>query len=55
MSRRLILPGLGGSGEGHWQHWWLKQHPNPHIVEQDDWDRPPRMLAASPWPRNWSL
>ncbi|APO78516.1 esterase family protein (plasmid) [Rhizobium etli 8C-3] len=40
MSRILILPGLFGSGEGHWQHHWLKEHPHSRLVEQDDWDRP---------------
>ncbi|TCU13507.1 RBBP9/YdeN family alpha/beta hydrolase [Rhizobium sullae] len=40
MSRILILPGLFGSGETHWQHYWLKEHPDSYLVEQDDWDRP---------------
>jgi uncharacterized protein len=40
MSRILILPGLFGSGEGHWQHHWLREHPDSRLVEQDDWDRP---------------
>lgn len=40
MSRILILPGLFGSGEGHWQHHWLREHPDSRHVEQDDWDRP---------------
>ncbi|SCW80157.1 hypothetical protein SAMN02927900_05116 [Rhizobium mongolense subsp. loessense] len=40
MSRILILPGLFGSGEGHWQDYWLKEHPDSRLVEQDDWDRP---------------
>lgn len=40
MSRTLILPGLFGSGEGHWQDYWLKEHPDSRLVEQDDWDRP---------------
>jgi len=36
----LILPGLGGSGPGHWQRHWLDDHPDAYLVEQDDWDRP---------------
>ena len=40
MAMRLILPGLGGSGPGHWQHWWLGQDPDAHLIEQEDWDRP---------------
>ncbi|TDW32725.1 hypothetical protein EV128_10669 [Rhizobium azibense] len=40
MSRILILPGLFGSGEGHWQHHWLREHPDSRLVDQDDWDRP---------------
>ena len=37
MVKRLIVPGLEGSGEGHWQRWWLTQDPDARIVEQDDW------------------
>ncbi len=40
MAKRLLLPGFGGSGEGHWQRWWLTQDPDAQIVEQDDWQRP---------------
>ena len=40
MVKRLIVPGLEGSGEGHWQRWWLTQDPDARIVEQDDWHRP---------------
>lgn len=36
----LILPGLGGSGPGHWQRHWVDDHPDAYLVEQDDWDRP---------------
>jgi uncharacterized protein len=38
--KRLIVPGLAGSGERHWQRWWLGQEPEAEIVEQDDFDRP---------------
>jgi predicted alpha/beta hydrolase family esterase len=40
MSRVLIVPGLFGSGEGHWQRYWLQDHPDVRLVEQDDWDHP---------------
>jgi len=40
MSRVLILPGLFGSGEGHWQHYWLQDHPDGRLVDQGDWDHP---------------
>ncbi|WFU12684.1 alpha/beta hydrolase (plasmid) [Rhizobium sp. CB3090] len=40
MSRVLILPGLFGSGEGHWQRYWLQDQPDGRLVDQDDWDHP---------------
>ena len=36
----LIVPGLRGSGAGHWQDWWLRNDANAVLVEQADWDRP---------------
>jgi len=38
-SRILILPGLGNSGEGHWQTIWEKEH-NFTRVNQRDWNTP---------------
>jgi predicted alpha/beta hydrolase family esterase len=35
----LILPGLGNSGEGHWQTLWEKEY-NFIRVQQRDWDAP---------------
>ncbi|QSY98207.1 serine hydrolase family protein (plasmid) [Rhizobium bangladeshense] len=40
MSEVLILPGLFGSGEGHWQRHWLQDQPDSRCVIQDDWDHP---------------
>lgn len=40
MSRVLIVPGLFGSGEGHWQRYWLQDQPDVRLVEQTDWDFP---------------
>jgi len=36
----LILPGLGGSGENHWQSFWLKEINNSIKLIQDNWDKP---------------
>jgi predicted alpha/beta hydrolase family esterase len=36
----LVLPGLFGSGEQHWQSRWQKIFPDFVRVEQDDWDHP---------------
>ena len=36
----LIVPGLHGSGVGHWQHWWRLDHADAHLVEQADWANP---------------
>ena len=40
MSPVLILPGLGGSGETHWQSHWLNKHDFCQRVEQDNWNIP---------------
>ena len=40
MVTRLIIPGLGGSEHGHWQHWWLTRDRDASLVEQDDWANP---------------
>ena len=37
----LILPGWQGSGPGHWQMRWVREH-GYTVVEQDDWLRPRR-------------
>ena len=36
----LLLPGLHGSGPGHWQRRWLDEIRDTVLVEQDDWERP---------------
>ncbi|MET3924950.1 alpha/beta hydrolase [Devosia sp. 2618] len=36
----LILPGLGGSGPGHWQLRWAERMSSAAIVEQADWFEP---------------
>jgi predicted alpha/beta hydrolase family esterase len=35
----LIIPGLGNSGEDHWQSRWQAKLPTARRVEQDDWHR----------------
>jgi predicted alpha/beta hydrolase family esterase len=40
MSRVLVLPGLFGSGDGHWQRHWVLDQPDSRLVDQDDWDKP---------------
>ncbi|MGV2104175.1 MULTISPECIES: RBBP9/YdeN family alpha/beta hydrolase [unclassified Rhizobium] len=40
MTPVLIVPGLFGSEEAHWQSAWLKDHPESRLVRQENWDRP---------------
>ena len=40
MEKILIVPGLFGSGEGHWQRHWLEDVAGSRLVEQADWSRP---------------
>ncbi|WP_337270256.1 RBBP9/YdeN family alpha/beta hydrolase [Oryzifoliimicrobium ureilyticus] len=41
----LLLPGLFGSDDGHWQRYWLAERPESLIVEQEDWNHP----RLQPW------
>jgi predicted alpha/beta hydrolase family esterase len=36
----LIVPGLGDSGEGHWQTHWEQRFPDVRRVQQVHWDEP---------------
>lgn len=36
----LIIPGWYGSGDGHWQSWWLRSQPDVRLVAQKDWAQP---------------
>ena len=36
----LVLPGVNGSDEQHWQSAWERAFPQLRRVEQRDWDRP---------------
>ncbi|MBP0618617.1 RBBP9/YdeN family alpha/beta hydrolase [Cupriavidus consociatus] len=42
----LTLPGLHGSGPGHWQSRWEQRFPDWQRVEQHDWSRPSLPLWA---------
>lgn len=39
-SQILVLPGLGNSGDQHWQTLWEKKFPEFQRVHQKDWDKP---------------
>ncbi len=52
MAAVLIVPGLGGSGERHWQTHLERSRPDALRVHQADWDRPhfghwTKMLGAA--------
>src|SRR5438128_776400 len=36
----LLLPGLGGSGPGHWQVLWQEAWPEARLVQQKPWNNP---------------
>jgi uncharacterized protein len=36
----LTLPGLGGSGQAHWQSRWEALHPEYERIHMPDWDAP---------------
>lgn len=40
MSRTLIVPGLDGSAEPHWQHWWALTDPEAILVDLPDPSQP---------------
>ena len=40
MVETLIVPGLNGSPQGHWQHHWAGEDTHSELVEQEDWERP---------------
>lgn len=47
-SRTLLIPGLHGSGPGHWQTWWQYQDLRALRVEQENWAIP----DIDAWARN---
>lgn len=40
MTRTLLIPGIDGSPDPHWQAWWQKNDPMALTVHQDDWTNP---------------
>jgi uncharacterized protein len=36
----IMLPGIGGSGEDHWQTSWERTHPSMKRFTPPDWDKP---------------
>lgn len=40
MSDIIMLPGLGGSGEDHWQTLWERQDPGIRRFQPSSWDKP---------------
>ncbi|BDA77524.1 hypothetical protein LPTSP3_g04540 [Leptospira kobayashii] len=36
----IIVPGIGNSGESHWQSKWENFLPNTYRISVSDWDRP---------------
>src|SRR5271165_2683913 len=40
MTSVLIVPGLSGSGQEHWQSHWERGLADAHRVQQRDWDHP---------------
>lgn len=40
----LIIPGLAGSPEGHWQAVWAEDRPESRFVQQKNFDRPDHAL-----------
>jgi uncharacterized protein len=40
MVATLLIPGLNGSSDSHWQRYWARDHANATVVEQDDWACP---------------
>jgi predicted alpha/beta hydrolase family esterase len=40
MADIIILPGIGGSGELHWQTRWERNHPRMQRFQPTNWDQP---------------
>jgi uncharacterized protein len=40
MTKYFIIPGLGNSGEQHWQTYFEKSAENFHRINQQEWDAP---------------
>lgn len=40
MAVTLLLPGLNGSSQAHWQRCWARDHADAVVVEQKNWNCP---------------
>lgn len=40
MTEAIILPGIGGSGETHWQTYWEAENPSFYRFRPKSWDQP---------------
>jgi uncharacterized protein len=40
MTEFIVLPGIGGSGESHWQTYWQQANPAMRRFAPASWDRP---------------
>lgn len=40
MTATLLIPGLNGSSNDHWQRHWARERPQAAVVEQDNWTCP---------------
>jgi predicted alpha/beta hydrolase family esterase len=40
MTGIVILPGIGGSGDTHWQSYWERRNPRASPILPRSWDRP---------------
>src|SRR6476660_4418862 len=40
MSEFIVLPGIGGSGENHWQTYWQRKNPALRRFRPASWDLP---------------
>jgi uncharacterized protein len=40
MAEMILLPGIGGSDEAHWQSRWQERNPSMRRFRPSDWDRP---------------
>jgi predicted alpha/beta hydrolase family esterase len=42
MAQVIVVPGLGGVGDEHWQARWVRERAGAVMVRQRDWERPER-------------
>jgi hypothetical protein len=40
MFNTIVIPGIGGSGDAHWQTHWQREHPDLRRIAPASWDAP---------------